>query len=183
MVSIFEFVSTDFGRLSCILRRAWDTIFGIRLEAAYFSFSNVDSKKLQNERRNKDFSNCDFSRFFVKNNCTLRWPNFRNWSKSVKILSVFFRKIWKSWNFGSEHEFGRFRISNTWKWIVRGRNVEFDSWINKTYFFEGSLRDHTAQAACDLVVPQGLLFREPVSYLWSRFLRFVVRISDDFHAF
>ena len=72
MVSIFEVRQTDFGRLSCILGRGCDRIFGIRLEAAYFSFSNVDSKKLQNERRNKDFSNCDFSRFFVKNNCMLR---------------------------------------------------------------------------------------------------------------
>ena len=60
----------------------------------------------------------------------------------------------ESWNFGSEHEFGRFRISNAWKWIVSGRSVEFDSWINQTVFFRerwGSLRDHTAQAACDLV--------------------------------
>ena len=151
MVSIFDVRNTDFGRLSCILRRPPDAKICHRLAVAYFSFSKVNLRVLQNERRNKDFSNCDFSRFFVKNNCMLRWPNFRNWSKSVKILSVFFRKIKKSWNFGSEHEFGRFRISNAWKWIVSGRNVEFDSWINQTVFFGGSLRDHTAQAACDLV--------------------------------
>ena len=136
MSSIFDFVRTHFGRLSCIQKRGCDRIFGIRLEAAYFSVSKVNFKDQQNERRNKEFSNCDFSRFFVKNNCMLRWPNFRNWSKSVKILSVFFRKIKKSWNFGSEHEFGRFRTSNAWKWIVSGRNVEFVESI-KLYFFGG----------------------------------------------
>ena len=118
MVSIFEVRGTDFGRLSCILRRPPDAKICHKLAVCYFSFKKVDFKDRQNERRNKDFSNCDFSRFFVKNNCMLRWPNCRNWSKSVKILSVFFRKIKKSWNFGSEHEFGRFRISNAWKWIV-----------------------------------------------------------------
>ena len=72
MVSIFEVRATDFGRLSCIQKRGCDRIFGIRLEAAYFSFSKVNLRVLQNERRNKDFSNCDFSRFFVKNNYMLR---------------------------------------------------------------------------------------------------------------
>ena len=159
MSSIFEFVSTDFRRLSCILRRPPDAKICHKLAVCYFSFSKVDFKDRQNERRNKDFSNCDFSRFFVKNNCMLRWPNCRNWSKSVKILSVFFRKIKKSWNFGSEHEFGRFRISNAWKWIVSGRSVEFVESI-KLYFFgevpAGPYRASSVWSSC----PKGLLCRD-----------------------
>ena len=72
MDSIFDFVTLHLGRLSCILRRPPDAKICHKLAVCYFSFSKVGFKDRQNERRNKDFSNCDFSRFFVKNNCMLR---------------------------------------------------------------------------------------------------------------
>ena len=45
--------------------------------------------------------------------------------------------------------------------------------FNFLRYFGRSLRDHIAQSACDLVVPQGLLFGEGRPYLWAGFFTFV----------
>ena len=57
-------------------------------------------------------------------------------------------------------------------WLLNQSSREL-SVTNFLRYFGRSLRDHIAQSACDLVVPQGLLFGEGRPYLWAGFFRFV----------
>ena len=61
-----RFVSTHLGRLSCILRRACDTIFGHSLERAYLTVWKSGKKVWRKHEPTNARTRCQKTRFFMK---------------------------------------------------------------------------------------------------------------------